>query len=177
MENEVLKTIKKRRSVRAFKEEPIPEDKLETILKAAKWAPSAGNQQPWEFVVVREASIQEKLVQNAYGQEFIQEAPIVIVIGANKKRSAERYGKRGKQLYCLLDAAVATQNLMLAAHSLGFATCWVGAFKDAEVSETIGFPEHVRPVGIIPLGKPDEHPSPPSRYSLEKVVHENHFSE
>lgn len=173
---EVYKAITERRSVRAYKDEQIPEEKLKKILKAATWAPSAGNRQSWEFVVVKNKQKKKKLVKGAYGQSFIAEAPVVFIVGANKKRSAERYGERGRKLYAILDAAIATQNLLIAAYSLGFGTCWVGAFKDEKIAEIASFPKHIRPIGIIPLGKPAEQPSTPSRYPLEKVVHEGEYS-
>lgn len=173
---EVFKAITERRSVRAYKDEPIPEEKLKKILKAATWAPSAGNRQSWEFVVVKNKKKKKKLVKGAYGQNFIAEAPVVIVVGANKKRSAERYGERGRKLYAIVDAAIATQNLLITAYSLGFGTCWIGAFRDEKIAEIVDFPKYIRPIGIIPLGKPAEQPSAPSRYPLERVVHKSQYS-
>lgn len=173
---ELYKTVKTRRSVRSFKEEEISQETVEKILKAGIWAPSAGNRQSWEFVVIKEGYNQEELVKGALGQNFIAEAPIVIVVGANIKRSAQRYGERGRNLYCLLDAAAAIQNMLLTAHELGLGTCWIGAFRDEEVKEIVQFPDYVRPVAIIPIGKPAESPSAPSRYPLDQVVHEEQFS-
>lgn len=171
-----MKAIKERRSIRGYTDEPVPKEELKKILKAATWAPSAGNRQSWEFVMIKEEKQKKKLVNGAYGQEFIAEAPVVIVVGANKKRSAKRYGERGRKLYALLDAAIATQNLMLAAFSLDLGTCWIGAFKDEEITEIVNFPEYIRPIGIIPIGKPKEQPQAPHRYPLEKVVHQSQFS-
>lgn len=173
---DLYSTIKTRRSVRSFKEEEVSQEVLEKILKAGIWAPSAGNQQSWEFIVVKDESNQEELVRGALGQNFIAEAPVVIVVGANKKRSAQRYGERGKKLYCLLDAAAAIQNMLLTAHALGLGSCWIGAFRNEEVKEVVRFPEYVRPVAIIPIGKPAESPSIPSRYPLDQVVHEEQYS-
>ncbi len=126
---------------------------------------------------MKDQKTKEKLVRGALGQTFIAAAPVVIVVGANKRRSAQRYGDRGRTLYCLLDAAVATQNLLLAAYGLGLGTCWIGAFKDDIVADIVGFPSYVRPVAIVPLGKPARKPSAPSRYPLKKVVHDTRFSE
>lgn len=163
--------------MRSFKDEPVSDETIEKILKAATWAPSAGNRQAWEFVVVKDQKTKEKLVRGALGQAFIAAAPVVIVVGANRRRSAQRYGDRGRTLYCLLDAAVATQNLLLAAYGLGLGTCWIGAFKDDVVADIVGFPSYIRPVAIVPLGKPAREPSAPSRYPLQEVVHDTRFSE
>jgi len=167
---DIFEAIKGRRSIRSFKPDPIPDEDLRKILEAATWAPSAGNLQPWVFVIVKDEERKRRLARAALGQMFITEAPAVIVVGANEERSAWRYGKRGRELYCLLDCAAAIQNLLLAAYALGYGTCWVGAFHDEEVREIVGFPPHIRPVAIIPVGKADEKPMPPPRRPLDEVV-------
>ncbi|MCR8432774.1 MAG: nitroreductase family protein [Crenarchaeota archaeon] len=168
---DVFDAIKTRRSIRRFKEDPVSEEDLRKILDAARWAPSAGNRQSWEFVIVRDLERKRALARAALGQMFIVEAPVVVVVGANIQRSSSRYGERGATLYCIQDTAAAIMNLMLAAHALGYGTCWVGAFYDEEVAKIVGFPSHVRPVAIIPLGRPAEKPAPTPRLPLEKVVH------
>lgn len=172
---EVFEAIKGRRSIRAFKPTPIDEKDLKKILDAGISAPSAGNCQPWEFVVVRDEKIKQELVSAALGQSFIAEAPVVIVVCANIPRTAGRYGRRGEELYSIQDTAAATQNILLAAHSLGYGTCWVGAFDERSAARAIKAPPEVRPLAIIPIGRPDEKPSPPSRIPLSKIVHENRF--
>lgn len=174
VEAEVLDAIWSRRSVRRFTDEPVSDDDLENILRAAQMAPSAGNLQAYDFVVVRNQGTQEDLVGAALGQEFVANAPVVIVVGANMERSGEKYGERGR-LYSLIDASCATMNLMLAAESMDLGTCWVGAFDDARVSEIVGFPDYVRPIGIIPLGHPYEKPAAPPRLPLDRIVHDEHW--
>jgi len=168
---DIFEAIKGRRSIRSYGDEPIPDEDIRRILEAAIMAPSAGNLQPWEFVVVRDPDIKKRLARAALGQTFIAEAPVVIVVGANVDRTSWRYGKRGENLYCIQDTAAAIMNLMLAAYALGYGTCWVGAFHDDEVSRIVGFPRSVRPVAIIPVGRPRESPRAPSRLPLEEVVH------
>ena len=168
---DVFEAIHGRRSIRAYKDEPVPDNVLKKILEAAIMAPSAGNLQPWEFVIIRDRERKERLAMAALGQMFIAEAPVVIVVGADKDRTSWRYGERGETLYCIQDTAAAIMNLMLAAYALGYGTCWIGAFHDDEVARIVGFPKNVRPVAIIPLGKPDEKPRAPPRMPLEKVVH------
>ncbi|NIP67456.1 nitroreductase family protein, partial [Candidatus Bathyarchaeota archaeon] len=98
------------------------------------------------------------LSQAALNQTFIEEAPVVIVVCVDKDRSGWRYGRRGTDLYCLQDTAAATQNLLLAAHALGFGACWVGAFREEKVKEILKTPDRVRPVAIVPVGHPAEKP-------------------
>lgn len=172
---EVFDAVKGRRSVRAFKSAPIKEADLKKLLEAAQWAPSAGNCQPLELVVVKDPGVKQGLVRAALGQTFIAEAPVVIVVCTNLERTSSRYGNRGASLYSIQDTAAATQNILLMAHALGYATCWIGAFDEAEAAKVIKVPEGVRPVAIIPVGKPDEKPSAPRRIPLEEIVHENSF--
>ena len=161
--------------MREFKSAPVKEKDLEKILDAARWAPSAGHCQPLELVVVRDRTTRQDLARAALWQTFIAEAPISIVVCANVPRTSRRYGRRGEELYCIQDTAAAVQNILLAAYALGYATCWVGAFDDDAVAEVIKTPAGVRPVAIIPLGKPAEEPSPPQRIPLSKIVHEDRF--
>jgi nitroreductase len=172
---DVFKAIKGRRSVRAFTDESVSEKEIMKIIDAARWAPSAGNIQPWEFIVVQDAKTKRGLVEAALDQTFIQEAPIVIVACANPTRSRRRYGSRGASLYCLQDTAAAIQNIHLAAYSLGLATCWVGAFQEAEVRRVLNLPDDLRPVAIIPVGHPAEKPARTLRRPLSEVVHREVF--
>lgn len=172
---DVFDAIKGRRSVRAFKPTPVKEEDLQKILDAAQWAPSAGHRQPLELVVVKDQTQKERLVQAALGQSFIAEAPVVIVVCANVERSSSRYGERGANLYCIQDTAAGIQNIHLAAYALGYATCWIGAFDETQAARIVKAPTGIRPVAMIPLGKPAEKPSPPRRVQLEKILHEESF--
>lgn len=170
---DLFEAIKGRRSVRSYKSDRVPDEVLNRVLEAARWAPSAGNRQPWEFIVVRDPTVKRYLRDSALGQSFIEEAPVVVVVCANELRSAGIYGDRGRRLYCLLDAAAAVQNMLLAAHALGLGTCWVGAFEDEMVVKVLNLPFGVRPVAIVPLGYPDEAPQPPPRMNLNDLIHLN----
>ncbi|MCD6248295.1 MAG: nitroreductase family protein [Hadesarchaea archaeon] len=172
---DVFEAINGRRSIRQFTSEDVPDGDLMRILDSATKAPSAGNCQPWEFVVVKDPATKQRLARAALGQQFVAEAPVVIVVCANIPRTSSRYGRRGANLYAIQDTAAAAQNIHLAAFALGYGTCWVGAFDDEEVSKVIGSPEEIKPVAIIPLGKPAESPAPPPRLPLEKIVHRNSF--
>jgi len=172
---DVLEAIKGRRSIRAFKSEDVSSEVVEKLIDAAICAPSAGNIQPWEFIIVRKPEIKRKLAEAALNQEFIETAPVVIVVCANENRSSQGYGVRGKTLYCIQDTAAATQNILLCAYSLGLGSCWVGAFREEKVSEILGIPNGIRPVAIIPIGYPAEAPSPRSRRPMHLIVHYEAF--
>ena len=172
---DVLEAIKGRRSIRAFKSEDVSQEIIEKLIYAAIYAPSAGNIQPWEFIIVRKLNIKKNLVEAASGQSFIEEAPVVIVVCANENRSSQGYGARGKTLYCVQDTAAAMQNILLFAYSLGLGTCWIGAFREEEVKEILKIPFGIRPVAIIPVGYPAEFPSPRSRRPINLIVHYETF--
>jgi len=172
---ELFEAIRGRRSIRSYRQDRPPEQDLREILEAAVCAPSAGNLQSWEFVVVRENETKAALAEAAYGQDFIVEAPIVIVVCANMARSARRYRDRGASLYSIQDTAAAIQNILLASYALGYGSCWIGAFDETKAARIVHAPSEVRPVAIIPIGPPAESPDPPSRIDLEKVLHLEKF--
>ena len=172
---DVLEAIKGRRSIRAFKNQDVPAETVEKLIDAAQWAPSAGNIQPWEFIIVRKPEIKRRLVDVALGQMFIEEAPVVIVVCANEERSSQGYGERGKTLYCIQDTAAAIQNIHLTAYSLGLGTCWVGAFREEKTREILKIPRGIRPVAMIPVGYPAEVPTARSRKPISQIVHYETF--
>jgi len=172
---DLFEAIKRRRSVRAFTNEQVSDQEVKKLIDAARWAPSAGNIQPWEFVVVRDPEIKRGLATAALNQTVIEKAPVVIVACANQLKSARGYGSRGVNLYCLQDTAAATQNMLLAAFALGLATCWIGAFQEEEARKVLNLPNSVRPVAIIPVGHPAEKPEAPERRPLTEIVHHETF--
>jgi nitroreductase len=167
----IPREILERRSTRAFSDENVTEESLETLISAACHAPSAGNLQPWEFIIIREQKTRVMLARAAYGQSFIADAPAVIVVCADEERSAYGYGNRGRELYCIQDTAAAIQNILLTAEANGLGTCWVGAFNESKVVELLNIPDKVRPVCILPVGYPAETPSKGSRRRQSDVIH------
>ncbi len=172
---DVFEAIKLRRSIRTFTEEEVSDEEIGRLLDAARWAPSAGNIQPWDFVVVKKPEVKRRLAQAALDQSFIEEAPVVIIVCADENMSGRGYGSRGTTLYCIQDTAAATQNILLAACALGLGACWVGAFYEAEVEEALNLPKGIRPVAIIPVGHPTGRPRPPYKRSLKEIVHYETF--
>ena len=146
--------IEGRYSVRHFVPAKVSESTVQRILEAGIRAPSAGNRQPWHFIVVRNAEVKRALATAAYGQDFVAAAPVVIVVCADPERSATRYGDRGRELYCLQDTAAAVEHILLAATALGLGGCWVGAFDEKAAARALGLPGHLRPVALVPIGQP-----------------------
>jgi len=172
---DIFEAIKRRRSIRAYTQKEVPEEDVTRLIDAAGWAPSAGNIQPWEFIIIRNAETKRGLAAAALDQTFIEGAPVVIVVCADERRSAWGYGRRGTTLYCLQDTAAATQNMLLAACALGLGTCWIGAFYEEEVRRILRIPAGVRPVAIIAVGHPAEKPGARSRKALDEIVHHETF--
>ena len=163
--------VKARHSIRAYKEQPIGPEGLQQILEAINRAPSAGNLQAYEVYLVCDAKRKTALVEAAYDQEFLAQAPIILVFCAHAARSAGKYGKRGTDLYCVQDATIACTFAMLAAAALGLSTVWVGAFDEDAARRMIGAPLTHRPVAMLPVGHAAEAPRIRPRRSLNELVH------
>jgi len=172
---DILETIKNRRSIRTYKRQDLAQQTLDKLLEAARWAPSAGNVQPWAFVIVTSQKIKQGISLGAFGQKSLEEASIVIIVCADEKRAEQSYGSRGKTLYCLQDTAAAIQNIMLTAHSLGLGSCWVGAFKEEEIRKVIRAPKEMRPIALIPIGYPNENPAARNRRPLSEITRKETF--
>jgi nitroreductase len=149
----VLEIIRSRRSVRDFVDRQVPEEDIEALIEALRWAPSAGNLQSRKFYFVLNRDVRKQLAKAALGQNFIARAPLAVVACSDRTISA-RYGDRGVNLYSIQDAAVSVMNMMLLAQERGLATCWVGAFNEFDVIEVLALPGHLRPVAIVPVGYP-----------------------
>ncbi|WP_369018455.1 nitroreductase family protein [Thermatribacter velox] len=169
---ELSEVIKSRRSVRKFRSEEVVEEDLKEILEAARMAPSAGNLQPWKFIVVRNEKKKRYLAQACSGQEFVGEAPVVIVACATG-----RGGFIGKYMESWpIDVAIAFTHLILAAWNKGLGTCWIGDFDEEKVKEICEIPPEVRVVAITPLGYPVKVPQATQRKSLERIVSEEVYT-
>jgi nitroreductase len=172
---EFFDAVRKRRSVRKYKDRPIPDEKLQALLEAVRLAPSAGDLQAFEVVLVREAARRRKLGHAAYGQHFIGRAPVVLVFLASPARSAVDYGHRGEELYCIQDATIACTHAHLAAAAAGLGSTWVGAFDEDAVRRIVGAPANLRPVALLPIGVPAESPAKTPRRTLKDLVREESF--
>lgn len=153
--NEVLKAIRNRRTVRKFKSYPIDKEMIEMILEAGRWAPSFSNLQPWMFIVIRDLGLKiavDKAARESVLHLGINEAPVVILVCVDR---------RIDPLHAIEAGAAATQNMTLAAHSLGLGAGWIGIWgteTEASIQRLFKLPETVRAVSLLPIGIPDESP-------------------
>jgi len=153
--NEVLKTIRTRRTIRRFKSDSIKDEQLQTILEAGRWAPSFSNLQPWRFIVIKNAGIKGALDEAAKKDVLhlgINEAPVVILVCVDR---------RIDPLHAIEAGSAAAQNMTLAACSLGLGAGWIGIWgteAEASIQKLFKLPETVRAVSLLPVGLPDETP-------------------
>jgi len=160
---EVLEAIGTRRSIRSFKSENIPDQDALKILEAARWAPSAGNRQPWTFIYVKDPQTL-RMVKNC-SPGFYADATAAIVIGIEK--AAEKRG--------ILDACFATENMLLAAHALGIGSCPIVSFNAEAIRKIVNAPESWEPILVVSLGYADKVPMPPSKKALSEIVYIDYF--
>ena len=147
----VMEAIAERRSIRSFSSQPVEDEKLLRVLEAGRLAPSARNMQDWKFVVVKDPGLRQRLAEAARNQEFVGQAPVVIVACGTSD-----YVMTCGQLTYPIDVAIAVDHMTLAAVEEGLGTCWIGAFYEDKVKEILEVPETIRVVALLPLGYPVE---------------------
>lgn len=169
---EFAAVVKRRRMIRRYADRPVSQQTVTRLLRYAVSAPSAGNLQPWEFIVVRDPEVRAELAEAAMGQRSVATAPVIIATCADIQRMGEKYGTRGA-FYSLVDTAFASLLILLGATEQGLGACFVGAYDPAAVAKVLGLPSHVRPVGLITLGYPAEtsRKPPGARIPLDQLVH------
>lgn len=178
---DTFECIRGRRSIRKYKSDPVPDEKLEKVLDAVKWAPSWVNMQPWEAVVVKDAAVkkalQETLPKGNPARDSIVEAPVVIAMCATMGKSGFKKGEQTTVWgdWTMFDMGIACQNLCLAAYALGLGTVHVGFFDHVKAGEVLGLPEEVKAFELIPLGAPDQEAKAPKRRELNEFVHYEKF--
>ena len=141
---DVFEAICRRKSIRAYESTPIPDEKINKILEAARLAPSAGNIQPWHFIVVKDEEKRKKLARGMFAK-FLIDAPVVIVGCGNMKSSPKWH---------TVDVSIAMEHMVLEATELGLGTCWVGSFNEEEVKELLKIPEDYKVVALLAIGYP-----------------------
>jgi len=173
----ILHEIRKRASVRNYSDVGVSSNLVHQVLEAARWAPSEGDCQPWEFVVVRDMALKAHIVEAAYHQNWMLQAPIFIVACMNLKIARALYGERGERLYGVQSVAASTQNMLIAAEALGLGTCWVGSFSEQHVATLLHLPEWIWPLTIITLGWPAHKSEVSEPHKLDDIVHYEQYGE
>jgi len=157
---EVLEVIRTRRSIRKYREEPVAEDRLEQILDAGRWAPTAHNSQPWKFIVIRDQHIREDIAGLLPYGRFLPQAPLAIAVVVDPAVTN----------HPLEDGSLAAGNILLAVHALGLGGCWVDpSAVEEKVKEMLGIPGGEKLICLIPVGYADEAPTR-TRKELKNIV-------
>jgi len=159
-----------RSSIRSYSSGVLEPEALAYLLSCASTAPSAGNLESWDVVVVTDPGRRSQLAEAALDQAHVAQAPAVLVVCANYVRAMSRYGDRGI-LYALCDASIAATYMMLAAQAIGLASCWTGAFDDDDVRTVLELPQHIRPVVLLTVGAGEQTSGMTSRLPVEEHVH------
>jgi len=162
----LLSQIKNRYSVRSYQQRPVEEEKLLTVLEAARLAPSAKNFQEWRFVVVQDEATRRKLMVAANNQAFVGEAPAVIACCATNTDYVMRCGQNSYPI----DLAIAIDHMTLQAVEEGLGTCWVGSFYEDQVKAILGIPQEVRVVELLAIGYPEDNQKSKNRLPLNKIT-------
>lgn len=162
-----IDTILTRRSIRRYEKQDIPKDVLDKILEAGRQAPSAGNKQPWHFIVLSDYDIKEKLSHGKWNT-FVKDSAVTIVgcgyIG-------DEYGRK----WSTVDISIALQNMVIAAWGLGIGSCWIGDFKEAEVKSLLNIPEDRKVIALVTFGYPAEKIESRQKKPIDEIVSYNKF--
>ncbi len=159
----ILDAILKRRSIRRYRSEPIPEEVLRNILEAGRLAPSADNLQPWHFIVVTDSRIKERLSTGRWNS-FIKDSAVTVV-GCGYADNE----------WSTVDVTIALENMVIAAEAQGVGSCWIGDFEPEEVKTLLKIPDNLKIIALVSFGYPGEKPNPSDKKSLEEIVHYNKF--
>ncbi len=159
-----LEFIKDRRSIRSFQDKQVPDNEIQMILEAGRWAPSASNKQPWEFYVIRDKEILKEISKNAIYGRHIKRAPFAIAIIGKKTISPNYY---------IQDTSLVSMTMMLMAWSLGIGTCWTGSMNREKAKEILGLGKDDYILTILPMGYIKGNiPKPTLRTALDQILKE-----
>jgi len=174
---DVFECIRTRRSVRKYIPKQVEWDKVGQILDAGRMAPSAGNLQNWQFLVVTDEDKRKQIAEASARQYWMINANVHIIICEKPEIMEQYYGIRGERLYSIQNCAAAVENMLLTAHELGLGSCWIGAFDEEKVKRICSIPERARPQAIIAIGYADDKPDMPPKLTLENVTFLNRYGE
>ena len=164
----LLALLKGRRSIRLYRPDPVPDEMIEQLLEAGRWAPSASNRQPWAFVVVRDEAIRQQVARHAayyvIRWAHVSKAPLLIVLCGDRRNRIYRQ-------FLHEDVGLAGGQIMLQARALGLGTCWIGGLDRAAIAALLRLPDHMEVVGLLTVGFPAEDPPPRRRKPLAEIVH------
>jgi len=164
----LLALLKGRRSIRRYRPDPVPDEMVEQLLEAGRWAPSASNRQPWAFIVVRDEAIRREVAQHAayyfIRWAHVEEAPLLIALCGDGRNPVYRQ-------FLHEDVGLAGSQIMLQAKTLGLGTCWLGGLDRKAIAGILKLPDHVEVIGLLTVGFPAEEPDPKPRKPLAEIAH------
>lgn len=171
-DNAAINNIMTRTSIRAYQERAVEDEKVEAMLRAAMAAPTAGNKQPWKFVVIKDKNTLKEISDTIRNMCMAQYAPLAIVVCGDMENTFPDEGRE----YWSQDASAATENLLLAAHSMGLGAVWCGVYPITErvkfIQNLLQLPENIVPLNVIPVGYPEEEPTPKDKWKPENIHYE-----
>ena len=169
---DTIETMMTRRSVRSWEDKPVPEELVKKILAAAMQAPSARNQQAWQFIVLTERKVLDEVAKTAPGAKPAEKAPLGIIVCGDMSLETATAG------YWVQDCAAASMSILIAAYSLGLAGVWTAGYPNMDrangLARIVGLPENVIPLSMILLGYEESRPALENRFKEERV-HYNHW--
>jgi nitroreductase len=183
----IMHNIFTRRCVRHYLSKDVHDSTIIRILDAGRQAPSAGNYQPWEYVIIRDPKSREHIVEACFtnnrkdfptddhSEDWMLEAPVLVVVTINQRLARGVFGERGEKLYGIQSVAASIENILLAANAYGLGTCWVGAFSEERIAALIGCPRYMRPCAVLTIGWPADNSKKPKRHPLGEFVHIEKF--
>lgn len=166
---QTMDLIKGRRSIRRFSKENIDRKLLETLVEAAIWAPSGSNAQAWQFVVVDDENMLNRLT--AFLPGVLQAPPALLCLCIDYQRELDRAGKLGGDVLGIMDVSMAAQNIMLTAKAMNLGSCAIRGFNEDVIRMALALPEYVKPELLVILGYPEKPAKAPVRRSLDEVLH------
>jgi len=172
---DIFKAVQERRSCRKYLEKPVEFEKVTLMLEAGTHAPSAGNIQPWKYILVNDKGSISKVASHCFQQYWIESAPLIIAVCSCCEKMGMHYGERGMRLYSIQSVAAAIENMLLTATGLGLTTCWVGAFEDEKIKTLLKVPANVNVHALITVGYPDEKPKEKNFVPLSSCVFFNTY--
>jgi len=179
------KVVKNRVSIRKYQKRNIDESQLNYILECGHAAPTAGNVQPREFIVVRDVTIKRKIVDTTYvgnqknaskHQEWLMDAPVFIIICANKDRIVAKYGEESMKKLIYLDCSASIENMLLAVVNLNLGSCYISGFRENELSQVLKLPSSHEVIAFIPIGYVEDTAIRRVKRPLKEVVHKDFYS-
>jgi len=181
---EFSEVVKKRRSVRAYEPREVPDELVQKVLECGHMAPTGGNIQPWEFIVIKSEEIKRQATNVTYRgntfdlashQEWIATAPVLIAVIGNRKRAAERYGHTSTNALIYLDCSACIENMLLAAVDLGLGACYISGYFEPLMSRVLKLPLEYEAVALVSLGYPAVDPVMRPKKPLDSIVHKEYY--